>query len=277
MQKDVCPGGVFHNQKDLDATGLCPYHLPLKSLPAIGEVPGNLVQVGLALYYNLVLESGVTQHDGVISSLQGPALVLNVMLVQPGNDVLMNLLPAVSYDHQFFQLLFDLRIGVVGQHPTTSVPRKILVIVNFFELHQLLTLRHGAFPGGKFRRSILVKKILNFEVSLVILFQFGCANSANPSRKGKISVINVEGIKELGHVLIKPFVLDDVVLDGDIASVWPDDDDQHGIPLFTLRIFYANDLHPVVTRLQPLTLFSFIIIPVSHVSFPPRIICSVCR
>ena len=119
MEKDVCPGGVFHHQEQFHPPGLGPDHLSLEPLPACCEVPGDLVQIGLALEGHLVLKGGVAQHDGVVPGLQRPALVLDVVLVQPGDQVAVDLLPAVSYDNQLFQLLLDFGVCVMGQHPLT--------------------------------------------------------------------------------------------------------------------------------------------------------------
>ena len=119
MEENVRPGCVFHNQKQLHPSGFCPDHFSLKPLPTDCKIPCDFVQICLSLESYFVLKGGIAQHNGVVPGLQGPALVLDVMLVQPGGQVPIYVLSRITNDHQLFQLLLDFSVCVVGQHPLT--------------------------------------------------------------------------------------------------------------------------------------------------------------
>ena len=97
MEKNVRPGGVFYNQKNLNPTGLCPDHLPFKPLSARREVPRDLVQACFTLNDNFILKSVAVQHGGVIAGFQGAGLVADTVFVQPCSHVPIHLFSAVTH------------------------------------------------------------------------------------------------------------------------------------------------------------------------------------
>ena len=92
------PGSVFNYEEHLYAIGFGSYHFPLKALAALSEIPGDLVNVGLALNDNLILECFSIKHGAVIASFKSTGCMLNAFAVKPRGEVHINLLAAV-YDN----------------------------------------------------------------------------------------------------------------------------------------------------------------------------------
>lgn len=77
------PGSVFNYEEHLYAIGFGSYHFPLKALASLSEIPGDLVNVGLALNDYLILESFTVQHGAVVSGFKSSGYVLDVVFIQP--------------------------------------------------------------------------------------------------------------------------------------------------------------------------------------------------
>ena len=94
------PGSVFNYEEHLYAIGFGSYHFPLKALAALSEIPGDLVNVGLALNDNLILESFTIQHGAVVAGFKGTGYMLYAFTVKPRYKVKINLFPLIYNDCQ---------------------------------------------------------------------------------------------------------------------------------------------------------------------------------